>query len=171
MTRLLLVLALPVLFLAACGDGDSPPDGSPGLATPTSTDGGGGEGETLAPGGEDKTEGPEETSSDNQTPIATAPGEVPTPPPPAAEGTPAVAPADESAFLGQFAGLDVQIEACSYNPATALTSCPGYGLYAIDPPMVGQDVQCSIWLVDGVPRALQCRAADPPEPRNYEIQS
>jgi len=163
-----------VLIVAACGGDDD--DG----ATPFPTGGAGSATETALPDGDDddgetpldeKTPGPDETSNDNQTPAPTAPGEVPTAPPTASEGTPAIAPASEAEFIAQFAGLDVQIETCAYNPATALTNCPGSGLYAIDPPIVGQDTQCDIWLVDATPRAIQCRSADPIQTVTYEIQA
>ena len=162
-----------VLLVAACGGDDD--DG----ATPFPTGDTGSATETTPPNGDDgdetpldeKTPGPDETSNDNQTPAPTAPGEVPTAPPTATEGTPAIAPASEAEFIAQFAGLDVQIDTCAYNPATALTNCPGYGLYRIDPPIVGQDTQCDIWLVDAAPRAIQCRSADPIQTVTYEIQA
>lgn len=173
MPRTLLVLLIALLaFAAACGDDDG------GASSPTSTAGesvtateNGGE-ETASPEDHGKTPSPDE--SPGQTlPPATAPGDVPTPGPTAPGGTPAVAPADESAFLAQFAGQSFDQQDCAYNPGTALTNCGANGLYSIDPPIVGQDTQCAILFFNDVPRVIQCHAIDAggnPITRNYEIQ-
>jgi hypothetical protein len=63
----------------------------------------------------------------------------------------------------------VDIQTCEHTPGTAIVNCSGV-LYAIDPPIVGQDVQCSLWLVAGTPRALGCSSAEPVQTTYYEIQ-
>jgi hypothetical protein len=170
-TLLALLLAL-LAFAAACGDDDG------GTATPTNTSGGESltateiNGETASPESDSKTPGSSESPGET-SPAATAPGDVPTPGPTAPGGTPAVAPADESAFLAQFAGQSFDQQDCAYNPASALTNCGANGLYSIDPPIVGQDTQCSILFFSNVPRVIQCHTIDAggnAVTRNYEIQ-
>lgn len=158
------VLFIPVMTLAAlliaCGGGsDSTPTPS-GSAIPAPA------GQTTAPGS---------TSVKTATPVqvtasvaATAPGETPSPPPVAPEGTPAVAPDDQTAFIEQFQDTQTNLLACSYNPGSAVADCAGV-LYAPNPPVVGQDVQCTLWSVDGTPRALACTSIEPPQTKYYEI--
>jgi hypothetical protein len=100
---------------------------------------------------------------------ATAPGEIPTAPPVAVVGTPAVEPSDQAAFLAQFQGVQTDLQSCSYNPGTALADCSGV-LYAIDAPIVGQDIQCTLWLVSGTPRALACSSQEPQQTKYYQVQ-
>jgi hypothetical protein len=100
---------------------------------------------------------------------ATAPGEIPTAPPVAAVGTPAVEPSDQAAFLAQFQGVQTDLQSCSYNPGTALADCSGVQ-YALDLPIVGQDIQCALWLVGGAPRALACGSQEPQQTKYYEVQ-
>lgn len=158
-----LALALAV----ACGDDDDA-SGSPTLtpgarttdaATPASTEPGEDDG--------DKTEGPTDVPGE-ETPGPTAPGDVPTAPPTASTGIPAVAPADQGAFAGQFQGQVSEQETCTYNPTTALVSCPSAD-YAIDPPIVGQDITCNVWIVSGVRELVQCTSLEPTQTTYYEI--
>jgi hypothetical protein len=100
---------------------------------------------------------------------ATAPGEIPTAPPVAAAGTPAVEPGDRAAFLAQFQGVQTDLQSCSYNPGTALADCSGVQ-YAVNPPIVGQDIQCTLWLVSGKSRALACSSQEPQQTKYYEVQ-
>ena len=151
------------LAAIACGDDDgSAPTAtiSSGQSTPAAS--------TTTPPGDNKTEGPSESPGDATT-APTAPGDVPTAPPTASEGTPAVAPADEGAFVGQFFGLPIDQEGCTYDPATALVTCAERGLYAIDPTIVGQDISCSIWIVSGEPELIQCTTIQPGHTTYYEI--
>ena len=150
------------LVVIACGDDDDAtptPTITSGPSSPTAS--------TTVPPGQ-KTEGPSESPGD-ATPLPTAPGDVPTAPPTASEGTPAVAPDDQGAFVGQFLGQQIVPEACTYDPATALVTCPERGLFAIDPPIVGQDISCSIWIVSGVSELIQCTTVQPEETTYYEI--
>jgi len=151
------------LVVIACGDDDDAtptPTITSVPSSPTAT--------TTEPGGGQKTEGPSE-SPDDATPLPTAPGDVPTAPPTADEGTPAVAPDDEGAFVGQFLGQPIDQEGCAYDPAKALVTCSGRGLFAIDPPIVGQDISCSIWIVSGAAELIQCTSQQPLDTTYYEI--
>jgi hypothetical protein len=157
MRKALLIPFLTLMALViACGGG------SDSTATPTSAPAG----LTTAPGS---------TSIKTATPVhvtasvaATAPGETPSPPPVAPEGTPAAAPDDQAAFVAQFQGFQIDLTSCSYNPGTAIADCTGV-LYAVDPPVIGQDVQCSLWTVNGTPRALACTTVEPATTTYFEI--
>ena len=145
-------------MLVACGGGS---DSSP---TPTATN---------APQGGTTTAGP--SSIKTATPVqvtasvaATAPGETPSPPPVAPDGTPAVAPQNQEAFIAPFRGVQIDLSTCSYNPGTAIATC-GEVLYALDPPIVGQDVQCTLWTVRDTPRALACTTVEPAATTYFEI--
>ncbi len=151
------------LAVIACGDDDDAsltPTITPGPSSSVAS--------TTAPAGDRKTEGPSESPGD-ATIAPTAPGDVPTAPPTASEGTPAVAPDDEGAFIGQFFGQPIDPEGCTYDPAAALVTCAERGLYAIDPPIVGQDISCSIWIVSGVAELIQCTSIQPENTTYYEI--
>jgi len=150
------------LAVIACGDDDdvSPTPTTSGSSSPTPS--------ATAPPGDHKTAGPSESPGD-ATPLPTAPGDVPTAPPTASEGMPAVAPDDEGAFVGQFLGQPIDQESCTYDPATALVTCSERGLYAIDPPIVGQDISCSIWIVSGAAELIQCTSVQPLDTTYYEI--
>lgn len=157
-------LLIPVVvftaLLVACGSGNDStptPSGSP----------------TRAPAGQ--TTAPGSTSAKTATPVqattpvaATAPGETPSPPPVAPVGTPAVAPDQQAAFVAQFRDVETDLTACSYNPGTAIADCTSV-FYALDPPVIGQDVQCTLWSVAGTPRALACAAVEPAATTYFEI--
>jgi hypothetical protein len=162
---LLTALAL-ALAVAACGDDDggatptgSARSGTPGAATSAAAE------ETD---GDHKTAGPTDEPGE-PTAAPTAPGVVPTAPPTSAVGTPAVAPEDQFAFAAQFEDKQVEFEQCSYDPTTALVSCPSAD-YAIDPPIVGQDISCAVWIVDGVREVVGCTSLDPLASVYYDIQ-
>lgn len=164
----LAAIALSLAAIACGGDDDATPTPT---STPTSTITSGlssPAASTAAPAGDQKTEGPSESPAD-VTAAPTAPGDVPTAPPTAPEGTPAVAPDDEGAFVGQFLGQPIDPESCTYNPTTALVTCLERGLFAIDPPIVGQDISCSIWIVSGVAELIQCTSIQPDKTTYYEI--
>lgn len=164
----LIAVAMFASLLVACGDDDA--GGSP-TATATRIDTGGATSTATPASTEDgKTPPPSGESEEPTTPGETAPGEVPTPPPTAAVGTPAVEPADLEAFLAEFEGQpDLDMRGCQYSQTTAVTDCGDWGLYAIDPPIVGQDINCTLWVLAGTPRAISCSSADPPETKYYEI--
>ncbi|MCH7484438.1 MAG: hypothetical protein IIA90_04740 [Chloroflexi bacterium] len=151
------------LAVIACGDDD---DATP---TPTITPSpSSSAASTTAPAADQKTEGPSESPGD-VTAAPTAPGDVPTAPPTASEGTPAVAPDDEGAFVGQFLGQPIDQEGCTYDPTAALVTCAERGLFAIDPPIVGQDISCNIWIVSGAAEVVQCTSQQPLDTTYYEI--
>jgi hypothetical protein len=148
-----------VALLTSCGGDDT------STPTPTATPATGTAHTITATPQSQKTGTPNQ-----QTPsvAATAPGVTPTAPPVAAVGTPAVAPDDQQAFSTSFSGQQVDLSDCIYNPTTAVVNCDSV-LYAIDPPIVGQDISCTLWLVAGTPRALACQAAEPPGTTYYKI--
>ncbi len=158
----LAAIAFSLVVIACGGDDDASPTPTitPAPSSPAAS--------TTAPAGGQKTEGPSESPVD-VTAAPTAPGDVPTAPPTASEGTPAVAPDDQGAFVGQFLGHQIYPEACTYDPAAALVTCSERGLYAIDPPIVGQDISCDIWIVSGAATAIQCTTSQPLETTYYEI--
>lgn len=152
-------MALAAIF-AACGGGSS------STSTPTTSS------HTLAPAIVATASPPAKSATApaaTNSVSATAPGEIPTAPPVAAIGTPAVEPGDQAAFLAQFQGVQTDLQSCSYNPGTALADCSGVP-YAIDPPIVGQAIQCTLWLVGGTPRALACSSQEPAQTKYYEVQ-
>ncbi len=159
----LLALAL-MATVAACGGDDDADSGTP-------TGGG-----TVTGTAQPSSDGSPTASPLKETPPAggsqtpgTASG-VPTAPPVAGEGTPAVQPQDADQFLATFAGKEVDYQPCAYNPTTALTNCAGLGVYAIDPPITGQDITCTLLVVENVPKAIQCQSAEPPQTRYYEVK-
>ena len=170
MLRFALIFLAAIVFslaVIACGgdDDDAPtPTAAPTITSPSPAS-------TTTPADDRKTAPPPESFAP-VTFAPTAPGEVPTAPPTASDGIRAVAPDDEGLFIGQFFGQPLDTEDCTYNPTTALVTCPGRGLYAIDPPLVGQDISCNIWIVDGATRVIQCtviREDDLPDTTSYEI--
>jgi hypothetical protein len=147
-------------FFAACGGGSS------STSSPTTSS------QTLAPAFATTASGAPKSATPpavTNSVAATAPGEIPTAPPVAVVGTPAVKPGDQAAFLAQFQGVQTDLQSCSYNPGTALADCSSVQ-YAIDPPIVGQDIQCTLWLVSGTPRALACGSQEPAQTNYYEVQ-
>jgi hypothetical protein len=158
--RPVFLLAVGLLsLLAACGGDDDPTSTPSAIVSATIR--------TVTP----TPEGDKTGTPDQRTPSvpATAPGETPTVPPVASVGTPAAAPDDQEGFSTSFAGQQVDFQDCVYNPTTAVVNCQSV-LYAIDPPMVGQDVSCTLWLVSGTARALACQAVEPPGTSYYEIE-
>jgi hypothetical protein len=153
-----LIAVLLATLLAACGgdDNDTP--------TPTPTTSGTATVKTSS--GSEKSPTPQ---SSEPSPAVSAPGGTPTAPPVSAIGTPAPAPADQQAFSTSFAGQQVDQRDCLYNPGTGVVNCQSV-LYAIDPPMVGQDITCTLWVVSGAPRAIACHAEEPPGTTYYEIK-
>jgi hypothetical protein len=161
--------ALAVLAFACNGDNESGPVTPTSTATQT-------QGQTATPvdaGGATPTDGDEKpTPADNGD--SETPGGEPTTATeratPAAEGTPAIAPEDQTAYLLQFADKTIENVDCQYNPATFVTTCPRFGTYSVDPPLTGQDITCRLGLIDGVPEYVACTQQQPLTAIFYEIQ-
>lgn len=164
MRAVLLALSLGlVTALVACGGG------SDSTSTPTAKTTG-----SAAPQGSASTAG-SATFAKTATPVqatasvaATAPGETASPPPVASVGTPAVAPAQQAAFIASFRDKQTEPSDCSYNPGTAIATC-GTTLYALNPPVTGQDAQCTLYKADGEPFAIACTTAEPVATTYYQI--
>ena len=172
--RLLLSSVLLVACLSwACGGGDDGSgfhdnggNGPTRTGTPAATATAPGLGGTpTAAGADEKTPPPAQSPISQRTPETQV-----TSPPAATQGTPAVEPPDTAAFLSQFAERNVGEVACNYNPSTRLTDCGGSGLYAVNPPLGGQDIGCSVGIVDGNPEYIRCTSAQPAESKYYDIQ-
>lgn len=147
-----------VAFAAACGGDEGTRGASPTsvAGTPAATTAAG---TKTAPAGE-------------QTP-AGSPGGVTgggTPRPTAPSGTTAVAPADQIAFLKTFADKTIDYAECRFDPATSGAECGDNGEYRVDPVPTGQDVNCRVGLVDGVPVLINCTTQDPAQSIYYEIK-
>ena len=160
--RLLLAFlaALAVLAFACNGDDDGGKE-SPTASVRTSTLDGD---KTATPGGDDK------YTPVDETPEVTETADTSTPPPPAAEGIPAIAPEDQNAYTAQFQGRDVLENACAYNPGTRVADCAQQGRFAVDPPLAGQDISCSLGVVDGQPEYIRCSSVQPQQSKWYEIR-
>ncbi|MDO8617224.1 MAG: hypothetical protein Q7T33_16065 [Dehalococcoidia bacterium] len=168
--RLLLIpllIALCALALACKDGGSSGPSATRNGAAASRTAGAGPGGGTTAP--DEKSPPPEE--SPGATAAARTDG-TEAPPSPAAEGARAVAPADQNTFVATFQGQsNLREEQCSYSPATRITNCPGRGLFAVDPPLAGEDISCALLTADDQAVAIRCRSQEPLEALYYEIRS
>lgn len=156
MPRYFVILPLcALLLLTACGgDDDSDTEGTSGSPSATTP-------------GDKKTEAPDDSSV---TPVPQAGDATPTAPPANPAGTPAVEPEDADDFIAQFQGQSVDFNDCAYNPVTALVNCASFGVFGIDPPITGQDIACTLWVIDGKPVAVQCKSAEPLATRYYAIR-
>ena len=156
---LVAVLLYALLGLACNGDdGNSTPTVG---QTPTE--------EPQATATEAATPGSQKTPPPEESPSTTTPIPRVTIVPaltPGAEGTPAVAPAD----LSQYEGQTIDDEQCSYTPAAGTAVCPGRGTYALAPPLIGEDISCSVLIVQAEPVAVRCTSQAPPQAIYYEIK-
>jgi hypothetical protein len=152
------LLALVLLTLACNGDGGTP--ATPG-ATPAETP-------TSEPT-EVPTQQPSPTDIE-ETAIGETPIIEPTAVTPAASpipiGTPAIAPAD----LSLYEGMAIDQEECFFDPRAALANCLGRGLYSVDPPLTGEDISCSILIIEEEPVVVFCRSHEPQDAVYYAIQ-
>ncbi len=151
-----LILVAIALFAIACGDGDTKPTDSP-AATADST-------QTPTATADGKTPGPGETPG--ATPEPTTP-----PPTPASVGTPAKAIDKVAEFLNKYKDKEITFEDCHYNPTTFVTDCGAkHGLFAIGPPLVGEDIACSIGLVEDKAEMIRCQVQEPLTSAYFDIQ-
>jgi hypothetical protein len=161
-------LSLFALLILACnGDGNPEATVSPtGEVTPTP-------GPTTSPTTSTRTATPSPspqgtpTGTTDTTPTATPTGTPTTPTP---TPIPAVAPDDLAAFLAQYRGQTIDEATCQFDPRTGLSSCPGRGTYAIDPPLSGQDIECSVLIVQDEPIAIRCTSQEPLKTLYYAVQ-
>lgn len=151
--RLLILFPLfaLVLLTLACNDGATP--GETPTSKPTEI-------LTQQPSPTDI----EETATVDQTPTIEPTAFTPAASP-VLSGTPAIAPAD----LSLYENVAVDQEECSFDPRTALANCLGRGLYSIDPPLTGEDISCSILIVEELPAVLLCRSQEPQNAVYYAI--
>jgi len=165
--RLVILVALSLVGLTfGCGGDDNGEPTETPTRTATSTPGRTNTPGPASPTGDEK---PTPEGTGNESPVQTQPGG--TAPPVASEGTPAVEPPDTAAYLAQFQGRgDIGEEGCQYNPSTRITDCGARGRYAVNPPLSGQDIFCSITIVGGNPEYIYCTSAEPSETKFYEIQ-
>lgn len=178
LTALLLVALAAFAF--ACGDDDdggddtSPTDS----ATITATPGENGDGETPTDGNDD---GVDETAPpDDKTPIAGDDGDddgdgqpsgETSDATPAPEGIPAVHIPNIAEWLEQnHPGVSPTETDCTYNPSTVIATCNDTD-YAVDPPLIGEDVACFALNVNGEPVAIRCTSQEPLTTIYYEIQA
>jgi hypothetical protein len=166
--RLLLCLVPVALALVVACGGDDEADNGENTTTPGRTQRPTATRETATPDGDDKPtpDGGDETPAGGSPTDGADPGPTPAP-----EGTPAVAPANQTAYVNQFQGRDVVEDECAYDPTKYLVTCPDRGDFAIDPPLQGQDVTCSIGIVDGTAEYIRCRSQEPLQAIYYEIQA
>ena len=158
------LLALALVTLACDGDGNGNGDGVTATTPGATPDGTATAGPTEAPTEQPSPTG-EETTAAVETP--TIEPTVATPAAsPIAVGTPAVAPAD----LSPYEGMAIDQEECLFDPLTALANCLERGLYTVDPPLIGEDISCSILIVQDEAVALLCRSQEPQEAVYYAIQ-
>lgn len=65
-------------------------------------------------------------------------------------------PEDRGEFLEQFEDEQMTGERCTYGAAGGSADCGASGLYELDPPPPGDEVDCSVFLVEGQPVAVSC---------------
>jgi hypothetical protein len=161
--RLLLFAALgPTFLLIACG-GDDDGDAT-GTPTRTSTT----QAETRTPEstGDEKTPGPDETpDGGTATPVDTS-----TPPPTGIGGKAAPRVENVSDFFAQFRAPPEDERQCVYNPSTRLIDCSDRGVYAPDPPAVGQGIECYLMVTEANAVVVRCEIADPQGTAYYDVR-
>jgi hypothetical protein len=166
MPRILLLLACSALLLGlvtACGDDDDDDGEETTSASATAT-------KDASPSATTSDDKETPTDEPSVTPAPQGGDITPTAPPVNPNGTRAVEPPDANAFIAQFQGQQIDYRSCAYNPMTALVNCPGSGVFAIDPPITGQDISCELWVVVGGAVAISCQSAEPLQTRYYDIQ-
>jgi len=61
-------------------------------------------------------------------------------------------------------------EDCRHNPSTRVTDCGSRGLFAVDPPPGGEDVSCTIGILEGNPVYIRCVSQQPLQAIYYEVK-
>jgi hypothetical protein len=155
-------IAVALTFLAlfaACGGGSSSTD------TPTGS-------QATESAAVTTTQGPDKTVTPlHQTAsvAATAPGGTPTAPPVSTNGTPAAIPEDETSFIQTLNGRHTILSECIYTPSTDIADCDGV-LYSLDPPIVAEGINCTLWHVDDQPYTISCSQTEPQGTHFYQIR-
>jgi hypothetical protein len=158
---LLVAFALASLVLTCGGDDDGDATGAPTRTTtaarPTRTP------ETT---GDVTTPGPDETpDGGTETPVDTS-----TPPPTGIGGKAAPRVENVSDFFAQLPSPPQDERPCIYNPSTRLIDCSDRGVYAPDPPAVGQGIECYLMVTEGNPAVVRCEIADPQGTEYYDVR-
>ncbi len=130
---------------------------------------------TATPSG---TENTSQTPADGKTPSNETPGEsTPEPtsagprPTAAAEGTPAPLLSDPTGFLAEnYPGKSAIDHECGFSPVTQIATCEGFGRYAVDPPLAGQDIGCFLMTIDGKPVLVRCTSQEPLQTIYYRVE-
>ncbi len=135
----------------------------------------GGSGPTSSPGSEETPASqPPGTPSQQKSPVVATqqPSAIASATPtatasPQMAGTPAVAPADLSKYQGQTI---TQEDCQQFDPRTSTAVCPSRGTYTLVPPFTGEDISCSVLIVQGKPIAVRCSSQQPLQTVYYEIK-
>jgi len=149
---LLTVVAFALLALA-CNGGPAtttPTGGRTATVRPSGTAGG-----QFSPAGSTTpTGGGTATSQPTQTTAA-----------PQAAGTPAVAPAD----LSRYEGQTITQEDCRFDPRSSSAIC-SRGTYNLIPTFTGEDISCSVLIVQDKPVVVGCSSQAPLQTVYYAIE-
>ena len=161
-SRLLLLVAfgLASIVFACGGDDDGDSTSTPTSSqTPSRTSG------SASPTDDDEKSPPPDETANSGSPVVT-----PTAPPTASTGKPAPRVQDVSAFFAQFPSAPQDERQCVYNPSTRLIDCSDRGVYAPDPPAVGQGIECYLMVTEGNPVVVRCEIADPQGTAYYDVR-
>jgi len=157
---LLAVFGLASVVFACGGDDDGESTATPTSSrTPAQTSG------SASPTDDDVKSPPPDETANSGSPVVT-----PTPPPTANTGKPAPRVEDVSAFFAQFPSAPQDERQCVYNPSTRLIDCSDRGLYAPNPPAVGQGIECFLMAAGGSPVVVRCEIADPQITEYYDVR-
>ena len=154
MSRPLLVIIVSLVWcLVGCGDDENSDSASP-TATATGA-------ATSAVPSPSVTQGDEKSTWPGDSPPPEPTSGNATPPPTATTGKRAPGVGDVSAFFAQFSGPPQDERQCIYNPGTRVIDCAVRGMFAPDPPPVGQGIECFFMAANGEPASIRCEIADP----------
>ena len=161
------ILALVLALAIACGGDDSGDDGTAdGNATATATPS---DGETPDDGTNTPAPGKTPLDDDDIPAGDEQPSDFDATAAPV--GTPATLIDNISAWLNEnYPTVSPPREDCTFNPGTFIVTCPGFGDFAVDPPLTGEDVSCQSLLVNDEPVAIACNSQVPLQAIYYEIQ-
>ncbi|HSP56179.1 MAG TPA: hypothetical protein VLS25_11395 [Dehalococcoidia bacterium] len=164
---ILVVAAVAVAaYGVACGGDDNGGSNTATSAGASATGTPSGTGDASATPAEGKT--PSNETPGASTPEPTTAGPRPTA---AAEGTPAALISDPTGFLAEnYPGKSAIDHDCAFSPVTQIATCEGFGRYAVDPPLGGQDISCVLKTIDGKPVLVSCTSQEPLQTIYYRVQ-